>query len=146
MPLSPRKIPVVNTLPILSVAASFTYLFDLQSNNTIQLLWTSVVLTTDATVGNRRMFLQISDENANIIFNVNYFSTQAASSTVRITFAQGLTIIPTTVLGRQTTLPADGLFVKDKWTLTTGIFPGISAGDVFSGFFQTRGLHNSDAP
>ncbi len=146
MPLSPRKIPVINTLPILSVAGQFAYVFDLQSNNTIQLLWTSVVSTTDATVGTRRMFLNVNDETGTNVFSVTYFSTQAATASLRVTFAQGVTIIPSTVLGTQTTIPADGLFIKDKWTLLTGYFPLISAGDVFSGFFQTRGLHNSDAP
>ncbi len=146
MPLSPRKIPVINTLPILSTGGFFTYVFDLQSNNTVQVLWTSVISTTDATVGTRRMFLNILDELGAAIFSVTFFGTQAASSTFRVTFAQGVTVVPSTVLGIQTTIPADGLFVKNKWSLVTGYFPLISAGDVFSGFFQTRGLHNSEAP
>ena len=146
MSLSNVNIDAINTIPILSVAGGFTYTFEIPENARVQILWSQFVSTADATVGVRRSFLQVRDESSTVIVTITYFATQAASSSIGITFAQGLTIIPASVLGVVTTIPADGLFVRNDWTLTYGYFPFISAGDVFAGNFQSRGLHNSAAP
>ena len=158
------RVPIAETIevPYSTVVPATPLVFDLQSGiphnvshfssrivaagQTAQILWSQYVSTTDATAGVRRAFVQVRDETAAVVLTLSYFATQAAGSALGITFAQGLTIVPASVLGLVTTLPADGLFVKNRWTLTYGYFPFISAGDVFSGFFQSRGLHNSAAP
>lgn len=146
MPLSDVNIEAINTIPILSVAGAFTYTFEIPENARIQILWTQFLSVTDATVGTRRNVLQIRDDTATLVLQISYFQTQAASGSVFVTFAQGLTIVPANVLGIITTIPANGLFVRNDWTLNFIYFPFISAGDTFTGNFQTRGLHNSAAP
>jgi len=146
MSLSPINIPHVNTIPITSAAAVFTYTFEMEENQTAQILWASMTLTNDATVGNRRMVFLVQDENANAIISVPYFLTSAANQTLGISYFQGNTIIPNTILGLQTAIPFDGVFVKNNWVFSLFPLPSISAGDIFTGFFQTKGLHNSGAP
>lgn len=146
MPLSTVNIPHINTIPITSAAAVFAYTFEMEENQTAQILWATMTLTNDATVGNRRMVFLIQDENANNIISVPYFTTSAANQTFGIVYFQGNTIIPNTVLGMQTAIPFDGVFVKNNWTFSLFPLPAISVGDIFTGYFQTKGLHNSAAP
>jgi len=146
MALSPLKIPAINTIPILSTAASFTYTFELNLSNTAQWLWSQFVYVADATAGTRIIVARVRDENAVLTWQQTYFQTVAAGGTLIVQFMQGNTIIPPSVLGTHTTLPIDGLFFEDQWTLEFFDFSGVSAGDTFSGMFQTRGFHNSLAP
>lgn len=145
MPVSNVNIDAINTIPILSVAAAFTYTFEIPENARVQILWSQFLSVADATVGTRRIVLQIRNDTATLVMQIAYFATQAASGSTFITFAQGLTIIPANVLGLVTTIPADGIFVRNDWTLNFVYFPFVSVGDTFTGFFQTRGLHNSAA-
>lgn len=145
MPLSHRNIALVNTLEILSVASEFNYTFDCQSNNTVQILWADMVSASDATVGTRTIALTLFDELGTQVFRVRYFKTHAAGSALQVLFMQGSTVIPQTVLGLNTTLPFDGLFARDKYLMNIKDLNNTSVGDVITGMWQTRGLHNSDA-
>lgn len=146
MPLSTVNIPHVNTIPISSVAAVFSYTFEMEENQTAQILWAQIAYTADAVVGNRRPLFLVQDENLNTILVVNYFTTLAANQTFGIDFTQGNTIIPPSVLGSQVGIPSNGVFVKNNWTFSIFSLPAISAGDLITGHFQSRGLHNSGAP
>lgn len=145
MPLSNVNIDAINTIPILSTNGQFAYVFEIPENARVQILWAQYLYVADATVLTRNHILLIRDENATTILQITYFATSTANTSASITFAQGLTIIPANVLGKITTIPADGLFVRNGWSLDFFAFLG-SAGDIFTGNFQTRGLHNSNAP
>jgi hypothetical protein len=144
MSLSDARIASIQTLPIASSAAAFSYTFELPTNASAQILWTQVLSTTDATGGTRRMFWRVRDDTGVTVCQVSYFATQGASTSLFHSFFQGTTIVPETVLGFVTSIPRDGIFVRDGYEFDMSYFPFISAGDVFSGFFQTRGLHNGE--
>lgn len=145
MPLSNVRINTINTIEILSVAGIFDYTFVLPENGSAQILWANYSLTTDATAGARTPLLRVFDENNNNVFSLVYFATVAPSTSAFIIWTQGNAVVPSTVLGNQIGLPINGLFVRNGWRLRfEQIFT--NAGDILAGFFQTRGLHNSDAP
>jgi len=145
MPLTPIKINDINTIDILSTAGAFEYVFELPENGQAQILWAQYNIVTDATAGARTPFFQIQDETATPVFTLVYFLTVAPSGTAIITWSQGNEVVPGTVLGQQIGLPANGVFVKNGWRLRLAQIFTIP-GDVLTGFFQTRGLHNSSAP
>jgi len=145
VPLTPIKINDINTIDILSVAGAFEYVFEIPENGQAQVLWAQYNLVTDATAGARTPFLQIQDETATPVLTLVYFLTVAPSGSAIITWSQGNEVVPGTVLGQQIGLPNNGVFVQNGWRLRLAqIFT--NAGDVLTGFFQTRGLHNSSAP
>lgn len=144
MALSDARIAPIQTIAIASSAAAFTYTFELPTNASAQILWTQVLSTTDATAGTRRMFWRVLDDTGTVVCQVSYFATQGASGSLFHSWFQGTTIVPENVLGIVTSIPRDGVFVRDGYVLNISYFPLISAGDVFSGFFQTRGLHNGE--
>lgn len=146
MPLSPVNIPHVNTIPITSAAGAFTYTFEMEESQTAQILWAQFAYTADAVVGNRRPLFLVQDENGNNVVLVSYFNNILANQSVNVSFTQGNTILPNTVLGAQVGIPFNGVFVKNDWVFSIFAFPSISVGDIFTGFFQTKGLHNSEAP
>jgi len=146
MPLSNTTTGTINTIPVLSVAGAFSYTFEIPQGGTAQVLWAQLISAANAAVGVRQMVMQVSDEASNPVFSINYFATQTANSTLVLSFFQGLTIIPQSIVGTVTTIPTEGLFVSNGWTLEFVYSPLISALDVFTGNFQSRGLHNSGAP
>jgi len=146
MPLSNTTTGTINTVPILSDLGAFTYAFEIPQGGRVQILWAQFIILTSAAVGVRQMTMQVNDGASNPVFIINYFATQPANATAVISFFQGLTIIPQTIVGVVTTMPTEGLFVSNNWTLEFSFSPFISALDVFTGNFQTRGLHNSGAP
>jgi hypothetical protein len=118
----------------------------MEENSTVQILWAYFTYTADATIGSRIPIMTLSDDQANVVFQLTYFASVAANGSLGINMSQGSTIVPSNVLGRPTAIPADGLHARNNWVLRFFPFPSFSAGDAFSGYFQTRGLHNSDAP
>lgn len=145
MPLSRLVSAEISTIEILTVASIFTYEFLIPQNSVAQILWVNYVYSADAVVGNRRSTLNLSDENGNTVYEVRYFKTQGAGTASLISFLQGSTVVPATILGLNTTIPFDGLFAGANYTLTLFDIFGTSAGDSAAGFLQTRGLHNSGA-
>jgi len=133
--------PIINTIPILSVAGAFSYVFDIANDAVVQVLWAQFNYTSDAVIGARQPVIFVLDETSAMVSSVAYFATTVANATLGVIFSQGNTVIPATVLGTQTALPSDGLFVKNNWSINISAVPLISAGDVFSGFMQTRGTH-----
>ena len=147
MPLSNLNSQHVNTIEIVSSGAvpDFSYTFQIEQNSTVQILWAFFNYTAAAGGGARIPIMTLADDQANIIFQLTYFASVAAGATLGVTMSQGAAIVPSTVLGRPTGIPADGLFAKNNYTLRFFPFPAVSAADAFSGYFQTRGLHNSQA-
>lgn len=145
MPLSRLVSAEIQTIEILSVASVFTYEFLIPQNSVAQILWANMTFSADATVGTRRANLELADETGAVVYAVRYFKTQAAGTALLVSFLQGSTIVPATILGLNTTIPFDGLFAGANYTLTISDIFATSAGDSIAGFMQTRGLHNSGA-
>jgi len=106
--------------------------FVVPSNEARRLLYAQLILTTDATVANRRAIMQIYDDNSNLIIDAHAGAVVAASqASQHHEFMQGV-YRETTFQGSslQIPMPSD-CYLSAGWTLRFNISAGV-AGDSFS--------------
>jgi len=105
--------------------------FVVPSNEARRLLYAQLILTTDATVANRRAIMQIIDSNSNIIIDIHSGAVVAASQTNQHhSFMQGV-YRETAFQGSslQVPMPID-CYLSAGWTCRFNIENGV-AGDSF---------------
>lgn len=83
----------VNPLPVIKQISDVAVndsdkTFTIPSGKQWKLLYGEVVLTSTATVGNRRMSVQFRDENNNVLYLIEAINTQAPSATERYALGQ----------------------------------------------------------
>lgn len=106
--------------------------FSFSGINPWQILYGQVVLTTDATVANRRVKLQVLDESSNLVFDVHSGATVPASQTLQHhEFMQGI-YRETSFVGSALQVPiGHQMLLTNEWTLRITIENG-QAGDSYT--------------
>ena len=103
-----------------------------------QILWMQLTYAADATVGTRVPILTLTDDAAAQVFTIASINTVAAGQVSTQSILQGALIFPLNILGFMRTIPVDGLFAFEGWTLAFFDLNGVSAGDTMTGFMQLR--------
>lgn len=145
MPLSDNRSPEIVTIPVSGTNIG-DYLFDLllptpplnTGASQFQILWVQFLYVADATIGVRQPVLDLLDETLTSRFSVASINTQTANQGINHSFLQGVVIFPVSIFGQIRTIPVDGLFGFNQYTLRIQDLAGISGGDTFSGMMQVR--------
>lgn len=145
MPLSDNRSPEIVTIPISGTNIG-DYLFDLKlptpplnrGASQFQILWIQFLYVADATVGVRQPVIDLLDTTLSSVFSVASINTNAANQGIQHSLLQGIVIFPLSVFGQARTIPVNGLFGFNEYTLRIQDLSGISGGDTFSGFMQVR--------
>lgn len=117
-----------------NVSKDFTSEFT--GNKPWQILYGQVVLTTDATVANRRVLLKILDSTGAVVFDTHAGAVVAASATAQHhEFLQGI-YRETSFVGSALQVPIGHDFIIPAgWTLRISIENGV-AGDSYTAQFM----------
>lgn len=148
MPITDIRAPQISTIPIVSATNDFTYTFNFDRPNVglqdgaygvAQVLWVQFTYTATATVGTRTIALDIQDNLLNQIYSIASINTVAAGQNVVHSFLQGVVISPLTIAGFMRTIPVDGIYVFDRWSIRFQDLASVDPADAFTGFMQVRG-------
>lgn len=145
MPLSDNRSPEIVTIPVSGTnIGDYTFNLDLPTSplnsgaSEFQILWIQFVYTADATVGTRNPVMDLLDESLNSVFSVASINTQTANQGIQHSLLQGVVIFPVSVFGLMRTIPVNGLYGFNNYTVRIQDLSAISAGDTFAGFMQVR--------
>lgn len=145
MPLSDTRTPEIVTVPVSGTNIG-DYLFDLKlptpplnrGGSEFQILWLQFLYTASAVVGVRQPIIDLLDETLTSVFSVASINTQTANQGIQHSFLQGAVIFPVSVFGAMRTIPVNGLYGFNEYTLRIQDIAAISAADTFAGFMQVR--------
>lgn len=146
MPLSERITPEIITVPIVSPDNDFTFAFDFDlptvplntGAKSAQILWTQFVYSATATVGTRVPVFDLLDDAASQVFAIASINTQGAGTTVVHSLLQGAVIFPVSIFGLMRTIPVDGLFAFNDYSIRIHDIAVIDPADTFVGVMQVR--------
>ena len=146
MPLSDNRKPEIVTIPLIAATntVSFTFNFKLPTSplnrgaSQAHILWIQFVYTANGVVGTRVPVFNLFNSAASSQFSIASINTNTAGTVRTHNLMQGVLIFPVSVTGLLRTLPNNGLFAFNNWSINIADLNNISAGDAISGRMQVR--------